>query len=120
LALKRWVTIAEYPSIGLADVARTKLESEGIPAFVPQRHLRTVYGGGIPGGYELQVGATQVEAAKSILEGFEADFETEDAEERPVCPQCSSDLVEIDRSDEAKWIATCRSCKYRWTLTNES
>ena len=63
------VTVAKYFSPTEAHVYRTKLESEGIPAFVFDENLATFYpfASSLTGGAKLKVRAEDLERAQEIL-----------------------------------------------------
>jgi len=64
------VTVATFRFAPPADLARALLEQEGITAFVADENLVTTnwFLGGAVGHVKLQVPATQVEAARALLD----------------------------------------------------
>jgi len=133
------VTLARYSFPTEAYIHKTKLESEGIWAFVADAETVTanwLYSNAI-GGVRLQVKQEDVEKASEILnrepEPLEWDEnldEDEDKEEEMLCPECSSADVEYERYSirliflswlllsvplpffKRKW--KCQQCGYSW------
>ncbi len=103
-------TIASFRDVPLAELARSKLESEGIPCFLKDKNLIAIdwaYSFAL-GGVKLQVREADAERAKAILnEDHSADLE-EIEEEFPalkpgdLCEQCHSpNLKVVDASRKA-------------------
>lgn len=116
------VTIATFTTAIVADLARTRLESEGIECF-----LADEYTGGQPGspyftvvGVRLQVRDTDAQRAIEIL--GDSSTLVEDPEESPSkpeddvlrCPRCDSIAVDSPGFSflRKKW--KCESCGYQW------
>ena len=80
------ITIARYSLAIEAHIARAKLESEGIPAFVADEHTITadwLYSNAM-GGVRLQVPESCVEQARTLLAtDFSEDLITEPEHETP-------------------------------------
>ena len=92
----RLVTINTYNFPHEAHLARTRLESEGIPAFVHDENMNLVYGGAV--AVRLQVPQEFIEQAQDILwEDAEDEWEPDPSAEAPAltvgpvtCPRCQS------------------------------
>jgi hypothetical protein len=69
---EKLITVARFTSYIEADLARQRLEDEGIHAVVTGENVGNVYSG-VPAAIdiELQTLETQVEAARRALEAFE-------------------------------------------------
>lgn len=97
-------TIATFPDLAGAEVARAALEAEGIPASIPDSHLAGLDWrlGTALGGVRLQVATEHVEAADVFLaqnlSGELAEIEefTERSTDGPRCPACGSSSVARD------------------------
>ncbi len=63
------VTVAKFFSPTEAHINRSRLESEGIPAFVFNENLTTLFpfASSLTGGAQLKVRAQDLEQAKEIL-----------------------------------------------------
>lgn len=94
------VTIASYSFPYEAHIARAKLDSEGIPAFVADEHtinMNWLYSNAL-GGVRLQVPAEFVEEAQKILaEERQEALEELDSGGFGVCPYCQSEDTEYYR-----------------------
>ncbi|MCW8884986.1 MAG: DUF2007 domain-containing protein [Motiliproteus sp.] len=87
------VTIACFSLPIDAQIARAKLESEGIPAYVADEHtinMQWLYSDAM-GGVRLQVPTSCVERARSLLQETNADELVSDIDNStPCCPFCGS------------------------------
>jgi len=94
-------TIANFADLASAQLARSLLEAEGIPAAIPDEHLAGIdwrLGTAIQ-GIRVQVEPENAEEAKQLLARIDVDFdlpehpsiEADSAEEQ--CPQCGSDRI---------------------------
>ena len=65
------VTIATFPDLPEAELAKERLENEGIRAFVLHENTAGVmpFLGGSSGGIAVQVGTADVERAREVLGG---------------------------------------------------
>ena len=63
------VTVATFPDVPEAELAKERLELEGIPAFVFGENTATIlpYLNSGTGGIRLQVGADHADRAREIL-----------------------------------------------------
>lgn len=105
------VTVDTFTSPWDAHIARSLLESEGIPAFLGDENM---VGMDWPlsqalGGVKLKVSAADVEQARVVLkewkEGhFEAALVEELALATPVCPRCGSKELEPFRSERSRFL----------------
>lgn len=64
-----WVTLVSCGGIGEADFLRARLESEGIPVFIPDENLMTAAAWGLNAyGYiRVQVAPADYEKARELL-----------------------------------------------------
>lgn len=87
------VTISRYSMPYEAHIAKARLDSEGIPAFVADEHtinMQWLYSNAL-GGVRLQVPEAYVEAARKVLEeDREQDLLEEQGHDSKMCPNCSS------------------------------
>jgi len=126
------VTIASFRSPGAAHFHRSRLELEGIPAFVADEHLISLgpfYSAPV-GGVKLQVSEFDVERALAVLREGPAGQGID--EEAPSCPECNSLDV---RAQGPSWLTViaaalllgipllfrrrqwvCGSCGHRWVI----
>lgn len=132
-------TICLYPVAWEAELARGRLEAEGIPAFVLDGDISTVdpriaFAGG---GVKLQVPEDCVEAAFAIL--FPEELAKAKARERtrPRCPKCGSTKVSGFLPFWWLWLSLafllalvypnivrqrmrhCRDCGHKWRPSQE-
>ncbi len=84
---EKLITVAQFTSYIEADLARQRLEDEGIKAVVTGENVGNVYSG-VPAAVdiELQTLESQAEEAREILESFEPqegqdDWDDEDDEQ---------------------------------------
>ena len=91
------VTIASYSFPFEAHIARSRLESEDIPAFVADEHtinMQWLYSNAL-GGVRLQVPEEFVETALAILdEDREQDLVEAVGDDSTPCPHCGSPHTE--------------------------
>ena len=93
-----WITIARYPTPVEANLARGRLEVEGIRATLANE-LSVLSGFGGAESIELQVAPIDVERASAILrERPESTPEDDWARQDPVerCLVCQSSFVEVE------------------------
>ncbi|HUF18373.1 MAG TPA: DUF2007 domain-containing protein [Thermoanaerobaculia bacterium] len=96
-------TIANFPDLASAQLARSLLEAEGIPTSVPDEHLAGIdwrLGTAIQ-GIRLQVPSDRADEARQLLAATLVDFqgpddtrsEVEVEGDRDLCPACGSDHI---------------------------
>ncbi len=133
------VTIATFSTAVEADLARARLESEGIECFLADEHTVTVnwlYSQAV-GGVKLQVREADAQRAVEILKGTSTlaeDAEGRETEEtegaKPRCPRCDSPDVHYERFSRRlaflSWLVLsfplpflkrkwkCENCGYEW------
>lgn len=91
----RWITVATFDDSVRANMARLKLESEGIACFLADEMLVSTdwLMSNAVGGIKLQVREGQVAAARAILARVRpADF-LDDEAQALVCPRCGSNRL---------------------------
>lgn len=98
-------TIASFRDLSLAELAKAKLESEGILCFLQNKNMVAIDWGlsFATGGVKLQTPEDSVEAAKQILdEDFSSELEVlenefPEPEKSDLCEKCNSpNLITID------------------------
>ena len=131
-----WVTVASFSQPIEAHLARTKLESEGIPCVVGDENLVGVYAflSNAVGGVKLKVPGYAARQAREALRPrpqlvVVAD-ENDPADGEMICPRCRSYDVYYRRFNQRvagffilllgflvpwrdrRW--TCKQCGYEW------
>jgi len=133
---EKLVTVAAFSLAIEADLARTKLESEGIECVVADEHTVTMnwlYSNAV-GGVKLKVWESDLQSAREILEQepiTEEGSKNEAARHKELhCPGCGSTDVYFERFSRrlafASWILlsfplpflkkkwNCRKCGHEW------
>lgn len=92
-----WITIAVYDLPYEAQIARARLQAEGIETFIADEYtisMQWLYSQAL-GGVKLQVRARDSNWAAEILAtDFSADVEEQEGEDSPRCPNCGAgDLI---------------------------
>lgn len=91
------VTVASFTFPIEAQMARAKLESEGIPAFVADEHtinMQWLYSNAL-GGVRIQVPDSYAESAVEVLSADHSEaLVQEQGIDRPKCPSCGSENIE--------------------------
>ena len=86
-----WVTIARYDLPYEAQIARARLQAEGIQTFIADEHtigMQWLYANAL-GGVKLQVRARDAAWAAEILAtDYSADVEEQEGIDDLKCPQC--------------------------------
>jgi hypothetical protein len=122
------VTVATFFSPAEAHGSRMALEGAGIPAWVIDESMGTMYGVGV--GTRVQVRAKDADAARQVLSSQPAPGDALPADiAEPACPACGSrnvapeawvDATESDqpRWDRARrqWHYVCADCREAWPL----
>lgn len=130
-------TIAVFDHVMEAEIAKGRLEAEGIEAFVQDENLvvqNWLYRNAI-GGLRLQVAANDADRATEILASMtfdDQDLEPDLAgvEDADLCPSCRSDELEYVRSEKRSaylsWLLVgfpilarprqirCAACSHSW------
>lgn len=92
------VTVSRYSLPYEAHIAKSRLDSEGIPSFVADEHtinMQWLYSDAL-GGVRLQVLEADVDAALAVLaEDREMDLAEEPGAESTPCPGCGSTDTEF-------------------------
>jgi hypothetical protein len=131
-----FVTVANYSGPVEAHLARTKLESEGIPCFVTDEvYVQVNWLFPNVGGVKLKVPAEEAQRAKDILRPkprlvVVAAADAVIADDEMICPHCRSFDVYYHRFNHRfvafvatmfsflvpwlsyKWV--CKQCGYEW------
>ena len=122
------ITIANAQDVTEAYLIKSRLEAEGIAAFIPDENtsqIQPILNYSI-GGVRVQVANDDVEEAKLILKDY---YQQQNTVVTPVCPSCGSANTARDFSTKnwAKAIVVmlaipipfksqllCRDCGHRW------
>ncbi len=92
------VTISRYSFPYEAHIAKSRLDSEGVPSFVADEHtvnMQWLFSNAL-GGVRLQVPEAYVHVAQAILaEDREQDLVEDQGAETHVCPHCGSGDTEF-------------------------
>ena len=76
-----FVTIEQYQDTLRAELARMKLESEGISVYLHSMHHASLMGPLSAGGIRLQVEEEEVDEARRLLAELEADLSAPDPDD---------------------------------------
>jgi hypothetical protein len=119
------VTVATFFSPAEAHGSRMALEEAGIPAWVMDESVGTIYGVGV--GTRVQVRAKDADAAREVLSSPPAPGDALPADiAEPACPACGSRnvapeaWVDETESSEARqptrrqWHYVCADCREAW------
>ena len=100
--MNQFKTVASFRDLPIAELARTKLESEGVYSFLLNKHhigVNWMYSQ-VLGGVKLQVNATDFDIAQKILNTDESAYLNNDclnfpkANEKDLCDRCHSSNIE--------------------------
>ncbi|MGM0477139.1 MAG: DUF2007 domain-containing protein [Pseudomonadota bacterium] len=72
------VTLENYQDTMRAELARMKLESEGVEVYMHSMHHASLMGPLSAGGIRLQVPEDQAEVARRLLDELEGDLDAPD------------------------------------------
>lgn len=108
--MPKFQTVISYFDLPLAELAKAKLESEGIPCFLLNKHhvgMNWMYSNAL-GGVKVQVHTENIEKAREILDTDESailseiDLEFPEDEKNDICRKCgSTNLSYINLSRKA-------------------
>lgn len=114
LELVSWETAATFTSAWEAELARARLEAEGIPAIVGDDHLGSLVTWNLVGGFKVRVPPEERERAVRVLAEQrprpELFLVTDDSLACPRCPRCNSDNLTPERDWLLRPRFLCRSC----------
>jgi hypothetical protein len=131
------VTVATFAAPWEAQLARARLEAEGIEARLADEHLARLGLSHAIGGVRLQVREEEAEAALAVLRREarlpEIYLVTEEEALRPRCPDCNSDSLNLERWSRLLFVSAlllfriplliprrrwrCRRCGGEWKET---
>jgi hypothetical protein len=132
----RIVTVAKFLQPMEAHLFRSRLEADGIDAFVADENMANIqlYLSPVLGGLRVQVHESDAETAREILrdlERAESEEERTATEDTPICPACqSSNLTRRPKywpfmafavlfcgigGPLARGTWTCQDCGEKWT-----
>jgi predicted RNA-binding Zn-ribbon protein involved in translation (DUF1610 family) len=89
------VTLRTFSDSIAAHLLKTRLESEGIECYLVNEHISNLhpfYNQAV-GGVQLQVQLEDVNAAKSLLEAWEARPYLDEQDQELKCPNCQSTSI---------------------------
>jgi hypothetical protein len=114
--LERFVTVATYVLSWEAQLAKARLESEGIAALVADENAAGIYGASVVGGIKLRVREEDADRATDLLATHRPlpaiYLVTEEDARRPRCPRCRSEDVSSEGWFRRRW--GCRACGAAW------
>ena len=133
-----WIAVASFSQPVQAHLARTKLESEGIPCVVGDEHRIRVdwFLSNAVGGVKLMVPRSEVERARDALRPrphLVVVADRDDSDGEMICPRCHTDDVYYSRYNrrvagifilllgilfpwrDRRW--ACTQCGYEWKET---
>ena len=100
--MNKFKTVASFRDLPLAELARTKLESEGVDSFLLNKHhigINWLYSQAL-GGVKVQVNANDFDIAQKILNTDESDYLNQSGINFPkvndndLCEHCHSPNIE--------------------------
>ena len=111
VAYRSLVTLKQYRDLSEAIVARSMLEASGIVVYLQDENLVRLdwQVSNFIGGIRLQVDASDVEAAKELLDqpvGDVIDMEGEAEFAQPRCPHCGSTDITFEGSSRGAALAS--------------
>jgi ribosomal protein L37AE/L43A len=114
--LERFVTIATYVFPWEAQLAKARLESEGIDAVIADENAAGIYGANAIGGIKLRAREEDAGRAADLLRTLrplpEIYLVTEEDSRRARCPACRSEDVAAEGWFRRRW--SCRACGAAW------
>lgn len=114
--LERFVTVATYAFPWEAQLAKARLESEGIASVVADEITAGLYGANAIGGVKLRVreeDADRATALLSTLRPLPQIYLVTDEDARQVrCPSCRSEDVAAEGWFRRRW--SCQACGAVW------
>ncbi|MGH8499135.1 MAG: DUF2007 domain-containing protein [Methylococcales bacterium] len=95
---KDWLIVDGFVDVIHADIVRGRLEAEGIPAILGNRHLVTAewIWSQAMGGVQLMVPSEYVDEAREIIAEIDSgkcDYDIEELKQEDACDICGKTLV---------------------------
>ena len=119
--LERFVTVATYVFPWEAQLAKARLESEGIQSVVADEITASLYGANAIGGIKLRVREEDAERATELLSTLsplpEIYLVTEEDARQVRCPECRSEHVSPEGWFRRRW--SCSACGAVWRDPSE-
>jgi hypothetical protein len=130
--LGKLITIASFSQVIDTQLAKRKLESEGIECFIVDEHVFSIdwLYPNVVGDVKLQVNEANVGRAIEILQQTDSMEDVFSENDEPHCPNCNSSDVYYERFSQrlafASWLLLiipfpflkrkwkCRKCGYHW------
>lgn len=112
--LVTWETVAAFSSSWEAELARARLETEGIAAIVADDHVGSLMSWNLIGGFKVRVAPEEKEQAERLLAAQrpapEIFLVTDEELAERRCPECNSDNLQEEKvwRRPSRW--QCRSC----------
>jgi ribosomal protein L37AE/L43A len=120
--LERFVTVAVYVYPWEAQLAKARLETEGIESLVADENAAGIYGANAIGGIKLRVREEDLDRATDLLRTLrpipEIYLVTEEDARRVRCPSCQSEDVAAEGWFRRGW--SCRVCGAAWKEGEET
>ena len=120
--LERFVTVATYAFPWEAQLAKARLESEGIDSVVADEISAGLYGANAIGGVKLRVREEDAGRATALLGTRrplpEIYLVTEEDARQVRCPRCRSEDVAAEGWFRRRW--SCRACGTVWREGEEA
>jgi hypothetical protein len=114
--LERFVTVATYTFPWEAQLAKARLESEGIVSVVADEITAGLYGANAIGGIRLRVREEEADRAVELLSTLrplpDIYLVTEEDARQVRCPSCRSEDVFVEGWFRRRW--SCRACGAVW------
>ena len=114
--LERFVTVALYVYPWEAQLAKARLETEGIKSLVADENAAGIYGANAIGGIKLRVREEDLDRATDLLRTLrpipEIYLVTEEDSLRMRCPSCRSEDLAAEGWFRRGW--SCRACGTAW------
>jgi hypothetical protein len=114
--LERFVTVATYTFPWEAQLAKARLESEGIASVVADEISAGLYGANAIGGVKLRVREEDADRATDLLSTLrplpEIYLVTDEDARQARCPSCRSEDVAAEGWFRRRW--SCRACGAVW------
>jgi hypothetical protein len=128
---RKLVMVARFPDLVGAEVARSALESAGIPVYLWDDNVVRIYGhaANIVGGIRLNVDAENEGAAREMLNQSTPNaiaFDTGKEFLQPKCPTCGASDISLgqfygvsDPTPAGSDIWRCNACDECWEETED-
>ena len=98
MSVQKLEVVGTYSDAMAAHLCRVRLEAEGIESMLGDEYISAVYPlyTNTVGGVKLMVQEQDAPAARSIIEGFDANARDQNEFDLRVCPVCGSENIEVN------------------------